>query len=93
MSESPIGFATDVERTSLGKRAWPQTFGEIGRDGKPKRWGETPRSYCLQCMFCVHYEVLEGALGADWGACSNEASEYDGRVVFEHWTCKELTNA
>ena len=36
-----------------------------------------------------NYVELSGELGADWGACTNELSQYDGQLVFEHWTCRE----
>lgn len=70
----------------------PQTFGDIDPEtGRATRHGY-PGSpgYCLQCGGCQYYIPLEGDLGSDWGACSNARSEYDGRVVFEHHTCKEF---
>jgi hypothetical protein len=45
----------------------------------------------MQCLHCRHYVELSGELGADWGACTNEHSQYDGKLVFEHWTCRYWT--
>jgi hypothetical protein len=64
--------------------AWPETFGNLV-NCKP-RHGEHP-DYTLQCGGCRYYIRLDGAHGADWGACSCPSSEYDRTVVFEHWTC------
>ena len=48
-----------------------------------------PEGMCMQCLQSRYYVELSGELGADWGACTNELSQYDGRLVFEHWTCRE----
>ncbi len=42
----------------------------------------------MQCLHCRHYVELTGPLGADWGACTKAKSQYDGHLVFEHWTCR-----
>lgn len=44
--------------------------------------------YLEQCGGCRHWVPLGGALGEDWGACSNPASPFDGRVMFEHDGCE-----
>lgn len=41
----------------------------------------------LQCGGCRFYMPLEGAAGADWGACANPRSDRAGIVVFEHHGC------
>lgn len=41
----------------------------------------------LQCGGCIFYAALEGTLGSDWGVCTNEKSEYDGKPMFEHDGC------
>ncbi|HEV3456447.1 MAG TPA: DUF3027 domain-containing protein [Thermoanaerobaculia bacterium] len=68
---------------------WPTTFGALVA-GKPEHHADETGGHCLQCGGCRFYVPLDGKLGGDWGACSNPASEYDARVVFEHWTCKEF---
>lgn len=40
-----------------------------------------------QCIDCSFYVPLRGPLGSDWGACANERSEFDGRIMFEHLGC------
>jgi hypothetical protein len=40
-----------------------------------------------QCGGCAFYVSLDGALGADWGVCTNVASPHDGQVMFEHDGC------
>lgn len=69
------------------RKTWPE--GVPAQDLQP--WPDTQRGGGVkQCLHCAHYVELEGALGSDWGACSNAASQYDRQVVFEHWTCKEF---
>lgn len=66
---------------------WPATFGDVGEDGKPVHRNDGA-GHCFQCGFCCYFVTLDASLGGDWGACTNPASQYDGRVTFEHWTCK-----
>ncbi len=40
-----------------------------------------------QCGGCSYYVSLEGALGFDWGACTNPESPHDGTLMFEHDGC------
>lgn len=42
-----------------------------------------------QCGGCAFYLEVESDLGMDWGVCGNAKSEFDGRAVFEHFTCLE----
>lgn len=44
--------------------------------------------YGEQCGACRHYVPLSGHLGGDYGACTNEASPCDRRVMFEHDGCE-----
>ena len=44
-----------------------------------------------QCGGCRFYMPIEGASGADWGACGNPLSDRVGTVVFEHHGCPEHT--
>ena len=55
-----------------------------GEPGYQEEW------YWQQCADCVHWCPLAGALGEDWGACSNPRSPFDGRVRFEHDGCVEF---
>lgn len=43
--------------------------------------------YRQQCGSCRHWIALDGALGEDWGACSNPQSRFDASVRFEHDGC------
>jgi hypothetical protein len=52
----------------------------------PETWRDAEGSAML-CLHCRYYAELSGPPGADWGACTNERSQYDGELVFEHWTC------
>lgn len=69
---------------------WPATFGDRAPDGSPPAHSADNLGDCLQCGGCQFYLTLEGPLGADWGVCTNQQSEYDGRAVFEHWTCSQF---
>ena len=46
-----------------------------------------------QCGQCRYYVLLMGSLHSDWGACSNPASAFDGRVMFEHDGCSVYEGA
>lgn len=43
--------------------------------------------YAEQCGRCEYWIPLAGHMGYDYGACSNSASAFDGRVRFEHDGC------
>jgi neutral trehalase len=80
-------------------RTWPEGVaarqsesGEGPNSKSVEPWPETwrdPEGMAMQCLHCRYYVELSGELGADWGACINEFSQYDGQLVFEHWTCRE----
>lgn len=46
-----------------------------------------------QCGRCRYFVPLVGALGTDYGACTNPSSAFDGMVRFEHDGCVEFTDA
>jgi len=46
-----------------------------------------------QCGMCQYWIPLTGALGTDYGACSNSASPFDASVRFEHDGCDEFVDA
>ncbi len=41
-----------------------------------------------QCLHCMYYVPLSGALGEDYGACTNGDSKFDHHVMFEHDGCE-----
>ncbi len=41
-----------------------------------------------QCFDCIYHIPLLGALGGDYGVCSNPASSFDGQLKFEHDGCE-----
>ncbi len=47
--------------------------------------------YGQQCGGCRYWIALGGELGADYGACTNPAASFDGRVRFEHDGCAAYT--
>jgi Protein of unknown function (DUF3027) len=49
--------------------------------------------YEQQCGMCLFWVPLSGALGEDWGACTNPDSPFDGQVRFEHDGCDRFTSA
>ena len=46
-----------------------------------------------QCGVCRFFVPLTGFFINDWGACTNGASEFDGRVMLEHWGCAHFQPA
>jgi hypothetical protein len=42
-----------------------------------------------QCGICRFWAPLSGALGTDYGACTNDRSPCDRVVMFEHDGCDE----
>lgn len=81
------------------RMTWPQgVAARQAKDGEkltsaepwPDTWRD-PEGNAMQCLHCQYYVELSGELGADWGACTNEYSQYDGQLVFEHWTCRYWT--
>ncbi|MFU8806736.1 MAG: DUF3027 domain-containing protein [Bradymonadaceae bacterium] len=53
----------------------------------PEHWWED------QCYCCLYYIRLCGAFIHDWGVCTNPASPFDGRVMFEHDGCDAFVYA
>ena len=74
----------------LDEGGWPATFGNFIEE-VPQHDLMEGDGYCFQCGGCQYYILLESALGSDYGACSHAKSEYDGHIVFEHWTCRVFT--
>jgi len=99
MSDAHVRWIKRLCRTwPEGVPAWqpePDEAPVSGRiEPRPEIWRDLkgmpdPEGMCMQCLQCRYYVELSGELGADWGACTNELSQYDGQLVFEHWTCRE----
>jgi hypothetical protein len=72
-----------------------RVLGRQGRDEAAERWHEGPfgpsdpmaKQAPAVCATCGFYVRLEGLLGQTFGACSNEYSPADGRVVDAAYGC------
>lgn len=62
----------------------PTDFEPYGQRNRKTDWG--PDCSCG----CLHFQKLEGPLGADWGVCSNPKSPRAGMLTFEHQGCPEF---
>ena len=49
--------------------------------------------YGAQCGSCRYWVPLSGALGSDYGGCTNDRSEFDMRLMFEHDGCDDFAPA
>lgn len=73
----------------------PRVLGREGRDDAAQRWHDGPfgpsdpmaKQAPAACGTCGFYVRLEGLLGQSFGACSNEFSPADGRVVDVAYGC------
>jgi hypothetical protein len=74
-------------RRSTGRR-WD---GHLNRSMRSEDYLEEWRRQ--QCGLCQYWIPLAGTWGLDWGACSNEASPFDGTVRFEHDGCDAYEEA
>lgn len=83
ITDLPEGVPTETMKNG---DVWPLTFGDIDNRGRAVHGRKALR--CLQCGGCARFVPLEGTIGMDWGACTHPESQYDKRVVFEHWSCK-----
>lgn len=72
-----------------------RVLGRPGRDDAAQRWHDGPfgpddpmaKQAPAACATCGFYIRLEGLLGQAFGACSNEFSPADGRVVDAAYGC------
>jgi DUF3027 family protein len=46
-----------------------------------------------QCGACRFWLAVSGALGHDYGVCTNPAAPFDGKVRFEHDGCEQFDEA
>jgi hypothetical protein len=49
--------------------------------------------WAQQCGMCRFWIALQPPLGHDFGVCTNPASQFDGRVQFEHDGCENFEQA
>lgn len=76
----------DAEHNDACHERWlPRRNRDTGDAAHPDAW------YCEQCGGCRFWVALRGPVGADWGACTNSRSRFDGRVRFEHDGCDVFT--
>jgi len=61
----------------------PSDFEPYGQRTNEKRGGD------CSCG-CVHFAVLDGPRGADWGVCTNAQSPRMGLLTFEHMGCPQF---
>jgi hypothetical protein len=56
-----------------------------------RRWGTKLKSQNKlyeQCEMCYYYIPILGLIGEDYGVCTNEKSEFDSKIMFEHDGCE-----
>ena len=81
-----VQLRTTVAELGLGR---PRVLSRFGRDEAAERWLEGPpgpsddgsREAPAPCMTCGYFVALRGSLGTLFGACTNQYSPWDGRVV------------
>jgi hypothetical protein len=63
------------------------------RNRKQEQAGYRDDWWAHQCGMCRFWIRLQPPLGADFGVCTNEESEFDGRAQFEHDGCEHFEQA
>ena len=69
------------------KRWVAHTNRDINAPNKPDEWCDQ------ECGLCAYYVPLTGLFAHDYGICSNPASKFDGKVMFEHDGCENFVLA
>jgi hypothetical protein len=87
-NDDPLVLDDDYAREC--HQRWIQRMNR--RDPSPDA-GELEEGVEGQCGMCRFYMPLRGALGTDWGVCSNRSSSRDGTAMFEHDGCDEYSGA
>ena len=83
MSKERRSLLMDVEHGRACHDRWMDRRNRRQEDPQYQdRW------YAEQCGACRYFVRLQGVLEADYGACSNTKSPFDGRVMFEHDGCE-----
>ena len=59
----------------------------LNAPGRPDRWCDE------ECLGCAYYIILSGVFAEDYGVCSNPASKFDQRAMFEHDGCEDFVRA
>ena len=78
----------DPELQKAASRRWKDHRHRCpGDPGAPERWAFE------QCGRCRYFIPLDGPMGADWGACSNNDSPFDRQVMFEHDGCDAFVDS
>jgi len=80
-------FLQMEERLSIHKR-WLKNLGEWDNKQTFSKDG-----VCRQCGGCSYYIPLKGSFGSDWGVCCQENSKFNGKVVFEHFSCEKFKSS
>lgn len=78
----PIPADTPEHRHATHRRWVAHRNRNAASADNPDAW------YAEQCGACWFYVPLAGGYGADWGACTNARSPFDGRAMFEHDGCE-----
>jgi hypothetical protein len=78
-------LANDMDHVRKTNKRWDQKFplnrSQLSPDYQEEWLNE-------QCFTCQYYVKLTGEFGSDWGVCSNPASPFDGKLMFEHDGCE-----
>ncbi|MGN6697121.1 MAG: DUF3027 domain-containing protein [Thermomicrobiales bacterium] len=81
-------LASDREHFRACHARWMETRNRTMEEADyPDRW------YAEQCGGCQYFVRLAGAFIEDYGACTNQTSPCDGRVMFEHDGCDQFAPA
>ncbi|MDO5684317.1 MAG: DUF3027 domain-containing protein [Propionibacteriaceae bacterium] len=87
-----VQLRTTVAELGLGRE---RVLSRFGRDEAAERWLDGPpgpgdegsREAPAPCSTCGYFVALRGALGTMFGACTNQYSPSDGRVVSINHGC------
>ena len=83
---TPVSLSNDIAHFRSCHLRWSQRMNrDTDAPGYKDEW------YSEQCLFCRYLIPLSGAFAEDYGACSNEASPFDGKVMFEHDGCDNFS--
>lgn len=74
----------DQEREAIHSRWGERVNRRTDNPGYRDEW------FFEQCGGCLHWLALSGQIGADWGVCSSESSQFDGVARFEHDGCDQF---
>lgn len=75
----------DLEHTKVTHKRWATRF--LLPERPADNVFEDGNTIVKQCDICRFYLRLKYL---DWGVCSNPASPFDGRLIFEHDGCDDI---